>query len=156
MLYRPGVYIPSRWYDLWQRVYSPTNENASGESGLLPRGTARKILISYYLCGRRMYTYVLLAYFALCGGNGGEHDDVGESRDLTRRGKYDVTNRLAFGVYLSLDLTLTPFRIVPNTTCCEVCTTRMYIRASRYRKSGRAGAIERIVVGGTHCNVKDR
>jgi len=150
---RPGIYIPSRWYDLWQRVYSPTNENASGESGLLPRGTARKILISYYLCGRRMYTYVLLAYFALWR----------RARRCWRIERSNTQGKVRCNesprircVYLLLDLTLTSFRIVLNTTCCEVCITLMYIRASSYRKSGRAGAIERIVVGGTHRNVKDR
>lgn len=45
--------------DLWQQLDLRTKMRV--ESGLLPRGTTRKILISHYL----LAAYVLLAYFAL-------------------------------------------------------------------------------------------
>lgn len=61
------------------------------ESGLLPRGTTRKILISHYL----LAAYVLLAYFALAAlylarlANTMwwrvEKSNVGESTDITNR-----------------------------------------------------------------------
>lgn len=118
------------------------------ESGLLPRETARKILISYYLCGRRTYirTFSLhISLYAPCSRNGGEHDDVGGSRNLTRRGKYDITNRSHLRcvyMYVSLDLTLWPHSAaVPNTTWCKVCITS-FARSTTDRKSERAGAID--------------
>lgn len=49
------------------------------ESGLLPRGTTRKILISHYLSA----AYVLLAYFALTALYLARAGDGGGSRNLT-------------------------------------------------------------------------
>lgn len=124
---------------------------------------ARKILISYYLCGRRMYVRVRSPCIVrFMRRNGGEHDDVGESRGPTRRGKCDVTDRLAFGVYVCVCAPIARFNADPIPRCPKYnvmrsrCTTRMYIRAIRYRKSGACGGGDRENRRRWHTSLNDR